>query len=268
MSSFADQLAANLGKIRESQPLIHNITNLVVMNSTANVLLASGAAPVMAHAANEVEEMVACAGALVLNIGTLTDDWVEAMVIAGRKATALGIPVVLDPVGAGATSLRTAAARRILAETAISVVRGNPSEILALGRRPVKGRGVDTAHGLADVEKDARQIAENLRTVLAITGAVDLVTDGTRLARIANGHPLMPKVTGTGCAATAVIGAFLAVEADPFVAAVCGLAFFGVAGELAGAQASGPGSFMVHLLDALYSLTPAEAARQCRISLS
>jgi hydroxyethylthiazole kinase len=268
MLDLSGKTAENLIKIRKNKPLIHNITNFVVMNSTANALLALGASPVMAHAENEVEEMVAFAGALVLNIGTLTDKWVDSMLIAGKKATALGKPIILDPVGAGATGLRTAAAKRILAETRISVVRGNASEILALGADIAGTRGVDASHGVDAAEPAARQLAAQLRTVVAITGPVDLVTDGKRLVRIGGGHSLMPLVTGTGCAATAVIGAFLAVDEDAFSAAASGLAIMAIAGEEAGDAAAGPGSFMVHFLDALYLLDPEKVAERCRFTVS
>ncbi len=267
MSELADRTAKNLLKIREVKPLIHNITNFVVMNYTANVLLATGASPVMAHAANEVEEMVSFAGALVLNIGTLTDQWVDAMMLAGLRATELGLPIVLDPVGAGATGLRTDAARRILAGMNVSVVRGNPSEILSLADRQAVGKGVDALHAVEDAGEAAGQLARALHTTLAITGEVDLVTDGERVVRIANGHSLMPHVTGTGCSATAVIGAFLSVDPDPLTAAATGLAFFGIAGEKAGEKAEGPGTFMIRLLDALYTLTPKEVAQRCRITV-
>ena len=268
MFDLTAKTAENLRNIRENKPLIHNITNYVVMNFTANVLLATGASPVMAHALNEVEEMASFAGALVLNIGTLTDAWVEAMLQAGRKATALGRPIVLDPVGAGATALRTAAARKILAETRVSVVRGNASEILALSRENCGGKGVDARHAVEDAVAVAGGLARELRTTLAITGPVDLVTDGRRVARIEGGHPLMPLVTGTGCAATAIIGAFLAVDPDPVSAAATGLAFFGIAGAMAGARAEGPGTFQIGLLDALYNLSPEVAAERCRITLT
>jgi hydroxyethylthiazole kinase len=258
--------AENLRKIRAGTPLVHNITNFVVMNYTANVLLALGASPVMAHAAGEVEEMVGLAGSLVLNIGTLTDRWVEAMVLAGRRATVLGRPIILDPVGAGATALRTAAARRILAETRVSVVRGNASEVLSLGAGAAAGRGVDAVHAVDEVVEVAARLATSLQTTLAVTGKVDLVTDGERAVRIANGHPLMTAVTGTGCSATAIIGAFLAVDPDPLSAAATGLACFGIAGEMAGEKAVGPGSFMINLLDALYNLRPEEAAERSRFS--
>jgi hydroxyethylthiazole kinase len=266
MSVLAGKTAENLIKIRANKPLIHNITNFVVMNYTANVLLACGASPVMAHAENEVEEMVAFAGTLVLNIGTLTDAWIGAMLKAGRKATALGKPIIFDPVGSGATTLRTNAARQILAETKVSVVRGNASEILSLAGQNSKTKGVESIHSVADAAATAGQLARELGTTLAITGPTDLVTDGKRIVTIEGGHSLMPFVTGTGCSATAIIGAFLAVDTDPVSAASTGLAFFGIAGEKAGTTATGPGTFMINLLDALYTLTPEEVARRCRIS--
>lgn len=266
MSVLAGKTAENLIKIRKNKPLIHNITNFVVMNYTANVLLACGASPVMAHAENEVEEMVAFAGALVLNIGTLTDAWVGLMLKAGRKATALGKPIILDPVGSGATALRTNAAKQILSGTKVSVVRGNASEILSLADQDSQTKGVDAIHSVADAAAAAGQLARELGTTLAITGPIDVVTDGQRVVTIEGGHHLMPYVTGTGCSATALIGAFLAVDSDPVSAAATGLAFFGLAGAKAGTTATGPGTFMIHLLDALYTLTPEEVALGCRIT--
>ena len=258
--------ADNLRALRRDKPLIHNITNFVVMNYTANALLAAGASPVMAHAENEVEEMVRLAGALVLNIGTLTDTWLAAMLKAGREASHRGIPIVLDPVGAGATRLRTGAAGEILRETKVRIVRGNASEILALSDDAARTKGVDAVHRIDQIAADAASLADSLNTTLAITGPVDLITDGQRVFRVANGHPLMPYVTGTGCSATALVAAFGAVDDDPVTAAATGLAFFGLAGELAGAVADGPGSFMIALLDALYYLTPDELAAGARIS--
>jgi hydroxyethylthiazole kinase len=266
-SSHADRAAHNLRGIRDKKPLIHNITNFVVMNYTANALLAMGASPVMAHAAGEVEEMVAFAGALVLNIGTLTEDWVEAMIRAGRKAAALKKPIILDPVGSGATALRTRSARRIIAETRPSVIRGNASEILSLRDDSSKTKGVDSIHSVEQATEAAKSQALALNVTLAITGPVDLVTDGTRLARISNGHPLMGCVTGTGCTATAVMGAFLAVDPDPLWAAATALAYFGLAGEVAARHASAPGSFMIQMLDALYTITPPQLEAECKIVL-
>lgn len=251
----AARAADNLAQVRATKPLVHNITNYVVMNFTANVLLAAGAAPVMAHAENEVEEMVAFAKALVLNIGTLDDAWIAAMLKAGRRASALGVPIVLDPVGAGATKLRTEAARRILGETRVTLVRGNASEILALGGGAAKTRGVDAADSVDAAAERAGALARELGVPVAITGAVDYVTDGRRVVRVANGHPLMGIVTGTGCGATAIVAAFAGVEADPVSAAATALAYYGLAGEYAADGAAGPGSFAVRFLDALHGLT-------------
>ena len=252
---WSAQAAESLKKIRETKPLVHNITNYVVMNCTANILLAAGASPVMAHAENEVEEMVSFAKALVLNIGTLDDAWIAAMLKAGKKATALGVPIILDPVGAGATKLRTETAKRILGETRVTLVRGNASEILALGGGAAKTKGVDAADSVDAAAERAGTLARELGTPVAITGAVDFITDGRRVLRVANGHPLMGGVTGTGCGATAIIGAFAGVDADPVSAAATALAYYGLAGEHAADGAAGPGSFMVRFLDALHALT-------------
>lgn len=265
MSDLAKKAADNLRALRQTKPLIHNITNFVVMNYTANALLACGASPVMAHAENEVEEMVAYAGALVLNIGTLTDVWVAAMLKAGRRATALGKPIILDPVGSGATVLRTETAKSILAQTKVSVVRGNASEILSLAGQNAATKGVDSTDSIEDAGRAAGLLARELGTTLAITGPTDIVTDGHRTLIIEGGHALMPYVTGTGCSATALVGAFHAVDPDPVSAAATALAFFGLAGERAGAKADGPGTFQIHLLDALYNLSPEELAQGCRI---
>jgi len=265
MENLALKAAKNLDDVRTKKPLIHNITNYVVMNYTANALLAMGASPVMAHAPNEVEQMVSFAGALVLNIGTLTDEWIDSMIVAGKKATALKKPIILDPVGSGATTLRTDSAKKIINETTISVIRGNASEILSLKNSDSKTKGVDSIHSVEDAAHTAKKLAGELQTTLAITGAVDLVTDGNRTVHVSNGHPLMACVTGTGCTATAVIGAFLAVDDDPFSATATALAFFGMAGEIAGKKAEAPGSFMIEMLDAMYLIKPEDLQSGCRI---
>jgi hydroxyethylthiazole kinase len=251
----AARAAENLAAVRDKHPLVHNITNFVEMNLTANALLACGAAPVMAHAREEVEEMAGLAGALVLNLGTLTPAWVESMLAAGKRANQLGTPVILDPVGAGATRLRTDSARRILGEVRLAVVRGNASEVLALAGEGAGARGVDSTHDVEEAANAAAELAARLNTPVAITGEVDLVTDGKAVWRVANGHPLMGRVTGMGCTATALIGAFLAVEPDPAFAAASALAYLGLAGQKAASAAAGPASFMIGLLDALYYLT-------------
>ena len=265
MERLTEKAAENLSTLRKAKPLIHNITNFVVMNYTANALLAMGASPVMAHAEGEVEEMVSYAGALVLNIGTLTDTWVAAMIKAGKKANAIDTPVVLDPVGSGATALRTASAKRIIEEITIRVIRGNASEILSLRHTDSKTKGVDAMHSVDEAADTGRVLAGELESTLAITGPVDLITDGKRVVRVGNGHPLMGYVTGTGCTASAAIGAFSAVDPDPLSATASALAFFGLAGEVAAEKANAPGSFMIALIDALYTITPEALRDGCKI---
>jgi hydroxyethylthiazole kinase len=263
---LAQRAAENLRVLREKKPLIHNITNFVVMNYTANALLACGASPVMAHAPEEVSEMVSLAGALVLNIGTLTADWVDSMLRAGKRANALKIPIVLDPVGSGATRLRTESAKRLIDELTIHVIRGNASEVLSLARERSRTKGVDAIHGVDEAAKAAVRLAKELNIPVAITGVVDLITDGQRVYRVSNGDALMGYVTGSGCTATAIIGAFLAVDRDPIEAATTALAYFGLAGEHAAAKTRGPGSFQMALLDALYTMDETQLKEGARIS--
>jgi hydroxyethylthiazole kinase len=257
---------ADLAAIRERKPLVHQITNYVVMNETANATLALGALPVMAHAVEEVEEMASVAGALVINIGTLSERWIEAMLLAAKAANGAGAPVVLDPVGAGATTYRTETAKRILDEAEIAVVRGNAAEVATLAGREAEIRGVE-AIGAADSGADlARAAAQALGCVVSVTGLVDHVSDGERAVAIANGHELLGTVTGTGCMSSAMTGCFLAVAVDrPLEAAAEALAAFGVAGEDAARDAKGPGSFHVNLYDALYNLDPATLDARARI---
>jgi hydroxyethylthiazole kinase len=266
---MAKKAAENLRRVREKKPLVHNITNYVVMNYTANALLACGASPVMAHAAEEVEEMVSLAGALVLNIGTLSPPWIEGMLKAGKRANALHVPVILDPVGAGATRLRTDSAKRLIEGLSIQVIRGNASEILSLAGEKSRSRtkGVDSVHTVDQVTETAVALAKEIGTTLAITGAVDLITDGGRICRVMNGHEMMSHVTGTGCTATVMIGAFLAVDPDPLEAATTGLSYFGLAGEKAAAKALSPGSFQIALLDALYEVKEEELRAGAKIQV-
>ena len=255
----------DLRTIRERKPLVHQITNYVVMNETANATLALGALPVMAHALQEVEEMASAASALVLNIGTLSDDWVVAMLVAGRAANKAGAPVVLDPVGAGATSYRTETSRRLLGELDVAVVRGNSAEIATLAGQSAEIRGVEAIGGSGGPEL-AREAARALGCVAAVTGPVDHVSDGERTVSVSNGHELLGTVTGTGCMSSAVTGCFLAVRADdPFYAAAEALVAFGVAGEEAAKKAKGPGSFHVALYDALYGLEPNKLDKQAKV---
>ncbi len=256
-----------LGKIRTQKPLIHNITNYVVMNYTANALLACGASPVMAHAYNEVNEMTSIAHALVINIGTLDNEWIHSMLIAAGVACSNKIPVILDPVGAGATTLRTNTAIKIINSGNVSVIRGNASEIMALAVKDVRTKGVDALHSAGDAVDVAKTIATQYKTIVAITGPTDIITDGIVVVKVHNGHKLMSYVTGTGCTATALIGAFCAVDNDYLKATASALAYFGVAGELAARKAIAPGSFMIRLIDELYSVTPDELKQYAKIEI-
>lgn len=259
---------ATLTMIRRHKPLVHQITNYVVMNETANATLALGALPVMAHAREEVEEMVGLAGALVLNIGTLSPDWIEAMILAGRAANTRGIPVALDPVGAGATRYRTEAARRILAEVRVAILRGNAGEIASLLGRTAEVRGVESMAVADDRASLARAAARELNLVAAVTGAIDYVSDGQQVAAVANGHPLLATITGSGCISTALTGCFAAVRpAAPFEAAAEALVALGVAGEDAAAGAAGPGSFHARLYDALAALDSTSLANRAKVEV-
>ena len=259
---------ATLATLRERRPLVHNITNYVVMNETANAILALGTLPVMAHAEEEVREMVALAGALVLNIGTLSERWIEAMLLAGAAANEHGVPVVLDPVGVGATAYRTEAAKRILDAVDVAVLRGNAGEVATLVGVAAEVRGVESIGGVDDPAELAREAAQALGIVASVTGAVDHVSDGERAVAIANGHELLATITGTGCMASAMTGCFLAGKDDPFEAAAEALVAFGVAGEDAAVDAKGPGSFHVGLYDALAALDPATLTARGRVAAS
>lgn len=255
----ADSLWADVLAVRQRQPLVHNITNFVVMNYNANALLAMGAAPVMAHAREEVIDMVGIAQALVLNIGTLEPAWIEAMRLALRAARARGIPVVLDPVGAGATPYRNRAVAELLAAGSPSVLRGNASEILSVAGVDAATRGVDSSAASDDAVQTARALAARLGAVVCVSGATDhvLAPDG-RHARLSNGHAWMTRVTGVGCSASALIGAFAAVQADAFQATTSAMAYLGVVGEVAAervqAEGRGVGQLQIALLDDLQLL--------------
>jgi hydroxyethylthiazole kinase len=261
---FAAEL---MTRVRARKPLIHHITNLVVMNETANMTLCAGALPVMAHAPEEVAEMASAAGALVLNIGTLTVEQVESMLLAGHRANERGIPIVLDPVGAGATRLRTDSALRLLNELKVSIVRGNLAEVAVLAGYKAEISGVESMGVSADAESVARAMAQKFDCVAAITGKVDVVSDGHRTARVSNGHAMMGTVTGTGCMATTMVACYAAVEHDCLVAAASALAVYGLAGETAASKSKGPGTFHVELYDAVASMIEDSVRNGARIEV-
>ena len=257
----ASDIWTDIATVRERGPLVHNITNFVVMNFNANVLLAVGASPVMAHAHEEVLDMVAIAQSLVLNIGTLEPAWIESMRLALGAASQRGIPTVLDPVGAGATPYRNASIALLLDTAAPSVIRGNGSEIMSVAGANVQTKGVDSSAGANDALGSARALVGRTGGVVCVSGATDHVLDAQRWALLSNGHPWMTKITGVGCSATALIGAFCAVQPDAWRATVSAMALMGVAGEVAAEKAvvrrQGVGSMQIGLLDELQLLDQA-----------
>lgn len=259
----------DLEAIRRNRPLVHSITNFVVMNETANAILCLGGLPIMAHAKEEVEEMVGVAGALVLNIGTLEPDWIDAMEMAGKRANEKGIPVILDPVGAGATKLRTDSSKRLLDNVRISIVRGNAAEVATLAGMSAEIRGVESISSSDAAEVIAKEFASKTGCTAAITGAVDIVSDGRCVAKISNGHVMMAKVVGTGCMSSVIVASFAAVNSDPFTAAIGGLTAFGIAGEMA-AEISGdrPGTFHVELYNALHAVNTDDIRSRAKIEVS
>lgn len=249
-------ISTSIAAVRAKSPLVHNITNFVVMNNTANALLAIGASPVMAHWVSEVEDMVAIADALVINIGTLDEQWVESMIRAGVAAHNKGIPIIIDPVGAGATKARTTAALEIIKQCHPTIIRGNGSEIMALVDANIRSKGVDSSAQSGDALSAAQRLATECGAVVVISGATDYITDGKEIFTVEGGSPIMTSVTGMGCTSTAIIGAFAAVVTTPIIAATAAMAVMSLAGERAAVHSAGNGTMQVNFLDELFNLTP------------
>ena len=241
-----------LRKLGEERPLVHHLTNYVTVNLVANVTLSTGALPVMAHAVEEVEEMVSSAQALVINMGTLDPPWIEAMIRAGKRANERGIPVVFDPVGAGATEFRSRMPEKLLNEIQFTAICGNAGEIATLAGLEAEVRGVESLAG--DAEEATVRAARSLGVTVAATGETDYVSDGNRTLAVKNGHLLMGRIVGSGCASTAVVGCFAAADGGDVETVAGALAYFGRAGEVAAEKADGPGTFEPRLLDALAGL--------------
>jgi hydroxyethylthiazole kinase len=267
MNITTSDICSALLAIREKAPVVHNITNYVVMNSTANALLAIGASPVMAHAEEEMEEMVGIASALVINIGTLSPAWVRAMHRAAEAARKRRIPIVLDPVGAGATSYRTRTARELVKSVPPDIIRGNASEIMALLDGGTKTKGVDSSASSDAALEIGRALHAESGAVVCISGETDYTIGRVGVIRGSNGHVMMTRVTGLGCTASALCGAFAAVVPDPAVAAAEAMAVLGIAGEIAIARSLGPGTLQVHLIDALYRLNPEDLDQFLKIAV-
>ena len=257
-----------LDRVRQQKPVVHHLTNWVTIYDCAQVVKTLGASPVMAHAPEEVAEMAQIASALVLNIGTLTVEFVEAMKLAARGANQKGIPVILDVCGAGATALRDRKCLELLNEVRVDVIKGNASEVARIAGESVKTRGVDATEVGGDLVLLAEKLAGQRQAVVVITGKADIATDAKTTYLVKNGHPMMTHVVGTGCMATSVIGAFAAVEPDLSLAAACALACYEIAAELAADKAAGPASFKERLFDCLYSLDQATVERMQKIELS
>ncbi len=251
----SNYIAETLVSLRAQSPLVHNITNYVVMNNTANALLSIGASPVMAHAVDEVVDMVNIASSLVINMGTLSEKWVESMIIAGQIAHKNNTPIVFDPVGVGATKYRTEVAKQIISKCKPTVIRGNASEIMALSNASVKTKGVDSTASSDSAVDSAKLLAKQTKSVVVISGAIDYITDGDEVINVKNGSPLMPKVTGMGCTCTAIIGAFVAVNNNTLKNAAAAMAVMGIAGEMATEISKGPGSLQMNILDTLYNIS-------------
>ncbi|OMF29775.1 hydroxyethylthiazole kinase [Paenibacillus sp. FSL H8-0548] len=257
-----------LNKVREQNPLIHNITNIVVANFTANGLLALGASPFMAYAHEEVADVAKMASAVVLNIGTLDEQIVQACLIAGKSANEHHVPVVFDPVGAGATAYRTASAHKIIAGVKIAVLRGNVAEIAHIAGESWTIKGVDAGTGDGDTVALAQITARKLGCIVVITGKEDVITDGEVTFLVSNGHPLLTKITGAGCLLSSVVGAFLAVGVNAsVVAAAEAVAFYGLAAEKAyeASKEQGPGSFQTAFIDQLSIISACTLKREARL---
>ena len=266
-------LWADVLSVRSLRPLVHSITNLVVMNFNANVLLAMGASPVMAHAHEEVADMASIAQALVLNIGTLEPYWIESMRTALEIASKKGIKTVLDPVGAGATSYRNDSLKVLLKQAMPSVIRGNASEIMSVAGSAAQTRGVDSSAAVGDALQCARALAQQTGGVVCVSGPVDHVFDADgRHASLSNGHEWMTRITGVGCSASALVGAFCAVQPDAWRATLSAMAYLGVVGEVAAKAVQqlglGVGSLQIALLDQLQLLDQASFERQLRMAVS
>ena len=244
-----------LNNIRIKSPLVHNITNYVVMNSTANALLAIGASPVMAHAKEETEDIVTISSSLVINMGTLSEKWVDSMLLAVKKAKETNTPFVFDPVGVGASQYRTQMALKIIETATPNVIRGNASEIMVLAQQATSSKGVDSTMQAKDAVSGAIELSKKLNNTVVVSGAVDYIITGDKVSTISNGSILMPKVTGMGCTATSIIGACIAIESDVHLACTAAMAIMGIAGDMAAELSKGPGSFQANFLDSLYLLT-------------
>ncbi|MFW8633083.1 hydroxyethylthiazole kinase [Vibrio natriegens] len=259
-----ENITQALASVRQQKPLVVNITNYVVMNNTANALLAIGASPIMAHSKQEMAEMMSFAGVLVINIGTLDSEWTPRMIFAVEQANANGKVVVLDPVGCGASTLRTETSRQIARLADKLIIRGNASEIIALAGEQAQSKGVDALDSSDAALGAAQFLVAEYGANVVISGETDYIVTKSQTVTLGNGHEMMPYVTGMGCTLSALTGAFAAVGDETGLAAA---AVLGVAGEIAAEQARGPGSLQLTLLDELYQLDEQTLAKRLKLTV-
>lgn len=264
---MTEQAFELLSHVRQQKPVVHHLTNWVTIYDCAQILKTIGASPVMAHAPEEVADMAGIASAVVLNIGTLTTEFVASMKLAAIAANRKGIPVILDACGAGATRYRDLKTFELLDSAQINIIKGNASEIARIAGAGVTTRGVDASEVSADIVQRAQNLARDRKAVVVVTGKEDLVVNHVGGYRIRNGHEMMTSVVGTGCMAASVIGAFAAVEPDLCKAAACALADYEIAAELAAETTTGPIAFKQMLFDAFYALDGKTIAQRARIAL-
>ncbi|MGD9153216.1 MAG: hydroxyethylthiazole kinase [Gammaproteobacteria bacterium] len=260
-------LFADLSLIKEKRPIVHNITNYVVMDLTANALLAISASPIMAHALEEIHDIIPLASSVVINIGTLDRNWINSMHQAIKAANKQNIPIILDPVGAGATKFRTNTILNFLKENQIAVLRGNAAEIMALAQLNIKSKGVDSQYETEAAYDASQFLVDKYNCVVVVSGEIDVVQTKNNTAQIKNGHAMMTSVTGMGCTASAIVGAFCAINSDYFAASINAMATMGIAGELAAAQSKGPGSFRTNFIDQLYLLNQENINKEVKIEI-
>jgi len=261
ISDIADLMES----VRKKRPLVHHITNYVTVNDCANVTLCAGGSPVMTDSSKDIDEMVSFASAVVLNIGTLNERTIESMIQAGKTANRKGIPVILDPVGAGATAYRTETVWKIIDNVKVSIIKGNEGEIGFLAGAGGKVVGVDSEGMSGDKNNAAASLALRTGAVVAMTGREDTISDGKRTFVINNGHDLMGTVSGTGCMASSVVGCYAGTTEDMLIASISALAVFSVAGELAAVRSSGPGTFKVNLMDSMQNLSVKDVTSRAKV---
>lgn len=262
---MVSRIAKMMTEVRTKNPLVHHLTNYVTVNDCANITICAGGSPVMSDAARDVPEMVRISSSVVLNIGTLKPRTIESMIVAGKEANDAGIPVILDPVGAGATRYRTESVMKILDGVEISVIKGNSGEIGVLAGTGGEVRGVDSVSTMSDCAETVKLFAKNTGAVVAMTGPVDYVSDGKKVAILSNGDRYLECVSGTGCMVSSVVGCYTGTHGANLKSVAAAISVFCIAGEIAAQDCKGPGSFKVSLFDSMYNLTEKDVTSRLKM---